>query len=66
VSREHHIILNFQVNNTLAMSDESFLNARFCEICAGFLGRSGKDSVPSLTRALDTIASDLARNEDLR
>ncbi|KAG0709195.1 spinocerebellar ataxia type 10 protein domain-containing protein [Suillus ampliporus] len=48
------------------MSDKYSLNARFCDICAGFLGESGKDSVPSLTRALDTIASDLARNEDLR
>ncbi|KAG1741090.1 spinocerebellar ataxia type 10 protein domain-containing protein [Suillus lakei] len=47
-------------------SDQYSLNVRFCEICAGFLSKSGKDSVPSLTRALDTIASDLARNEDLR
>ncbi|KAG1746702.1 spinocerebellar ataxia type 10 protein domain-containing protein [Suillus paluster] len=48
------------------MSDQYSLNVRFCEICAGFLSEGGKDSVPSLTRALDTIASDLARNEDLR
>ncbi|KAG2122107.1 spinocerebellar ataxia type 10 protein domain-containing protein [Suillus clintonianus] len=47
-------------------SDQPSLNLRFCEICAGFLSQSSKDSVPSLTRALDTIASDLARNEDLR
>ncbi|KAG1750046.1 spinocerebellar ataxia type 10 protein domain-containing protein [Suillus occidentalis] len=47
-------------------SGQYSLNVRFCEICAGFLSKSGKESVPSLTRALDTIASDLARDGDLR
>lgn len=47
-------------------SDQYSLNIRFCEICAGFLSKSGKDSVPSLTRVLDTIASDLAKDGDLR
>ncbi|KAG1831254.1 spinocerebellar ataxia type 10 protein domain-containing protein [Suillus variegatus] len=47
-------------------SDQNSLNVRFCEICAGFLSKNGKDSVPSLTRVLDTIADDLARSGDLR
>lgn len=47
-------------------SDQYSLNVRFCEICVGFLRKSGKDSVPSLTRTLDTIASDLAKDGDLR
>lgn len=48
-------------------SGQYSLNVRFCEICTGCLSnKSGKNSVPSLTRALDTIASDLAKDGDLR
>ncbi|KAH7890707.1 spinocerebellar ataxia type 10 protein domain-containing protein [Phlebopus sp. FC_14] len=51
----------------MSEQDNRSANSSFCSICESFLnGKNGKESVPSLTRTLDTIANDLAKDEGLR
>ncbi|KAF9221388.1 hypothetical protein BS17DRAFT_797175 [Gyrodon lividus] len=47
-------------------ADGFSINTTFCKLCDAFLDGDGKESVTPLTGTLDSIASDLARNDDLR
>lgn len=46
--------------------DKNSINVRFCSLCEQLLNGVDEDAIPALSQELDEIASDLAKDEELR